>query len=1105
MHEICPIYFHQNTSHFTDHSSIGAVWTECLDLPELGTDFKLGFDTSSAERSLAGSFQSDKWIFHWYCFPSQIQHEPDTSIVDVGNDIIISFSSSSTKTQSDRVWKHAVFRVKGSSLNQFADENGCAYLDKMRAFEHSNQIWLMMLLVNGIVIRVCIGNTDFQFKSTCFWQLNNYVNDPQKALICCEFTGPKSCLISRSDGSMLQVELTDTIIESCDEWSCQLSQESVLQPSYSMFGKLLKAVFSRSDSGIELSSARPISMACIDGMTRYFFTFSHDASLRIWDLTVGKEVFHFFLFQNTSLNNACLKVVSYEERANDTMEVIMGIAAADSVHFVKLTCINSSWKIDECSIESNLPVQPGSIFHDFSITRIEDSATRSEFDAFVLASQPEGFNTRPLILSTRLSHQDGILELRDWNESLGFTLESWSREFSFQVCPWLFTDLLFESLLYYSEDNRIRLKRFKSIDELKDLVINMVRSQSNTLFSGESKENYQHMEWIRFSEIYNQVFANNNSPIRFITLDSRYPMIVTSHGLLALKEMREIDFNARALNDELNRFQRLKFAKNLSDLGAFHEILVNIASVFRVRRLDIHDLIECFPYLEDGFENFIGKLNKHFQDFDFDSLISTLEFKVQDLVKSLDKTMGDFDHVYQHPQISLDINLSIDACSLKNELDYLSCVLCLLCKISIQNLNFQDYIIVQNRVLKIVDRIRVRFARYLIIGVASVYEISKSKEMLNFCYSKKDSINEYISLLSRLLIDNGRLHEASEILRVCPESWSYYYLRAITCLKLGNYEDAKNLFLNIDFESISNMDSDEFCRKILVEFVDSNYEPAKFYFDIATMFADRDFFESALTFTQLSLLKVADDPEDQFKDSLLSKEFSIHVNLRNYEDALACLIKLKNRDNQKDCLQEYINELCRNNEIYRIVNMQFGPLELDMVRILESKASCSDLRDDPNYYEILFAYYSLRGYHKEASKWIAWYAFKISDIDQIEPRTRLSERVKHLLTAVNSLRLEESLEQWIPSPFTEETKFMPALTLNYIEGKYKLSLAKLELIPFVSGLQDLEKELQPEEAIHLCMTAEKYDTAISLATHFNVQYSKIANRFSGDLDALRQE
>ncbi|EIN10816.1 hypothetical protein PUNSTDRAFT_65808 [Punctularia strigosozonata HHB-11173 SS5] len=371
----------------------------------------------------------------------------------------------------------------------------------------------------------------------------------------------------------------------------------------------------------------------------------------------------------------------------------------------------------------------------------------------------------------------------------------------------------------------------------------------------------------------------------------------------------------------------------------------------------------------------------------------------------------------------------------------------------------------------------------------------------------------------------GHHYVARELLSWLPRTPGATYVLSRLCLDTGRIDDAASLFHSLAgvFGESSNILSAEDSQALAgvlpgAKLFDSDFS---FYLHTASLFKSSSDVEHEVQFYQLAI-SVA--PPEQDTSPLWYAVIHGLIGLALYEDAYASLISTPFEKLKRECVPPLVYKMCEDNAVDTLMTFNFAGIADEVENALAFKARNADPRLRPFYSRILFAWYTLRGDHRNAALAMFQRARKLSDALATDSDfMTLSElQLEAYGVAMNSLSLLDEKDAWITlsvpskigserrrlSKYFPESSYSPGtrnvelVTKTDIEYEYALVSARLELVrrepsTIYDGPSVLIRLLPPEAIVMRLSQANRFETAISVARSLKVDMSDIFSRLAG--------
>ncbi|KAF7495733.1 Nuclear pore complex protein [Sarcoptes scabiei] len=300
----------------------------------------------------------------------------------------------------------------------------------------------------------------------------------------------------------------------------------------------------------------------------------------------------------------------------------------------------------------------------------------------------------------------------------------------------------------------------------------------------------------------------------------------------------------------------------------------------------------------------------------------------------------------------------------------------------------------------------------------------------------------------------------------------------------------------------------------------------------------------------MSLKKESDPEYKQHHSAIHSILFTCHLRLGNYVQAYEAMISNEDEDQKHNCLRQFIVNLCESRKFKELVSYPYIGLEDDFVKILQSKAHSSAIKQlvvadnnsmnldaqikkqkehlevnstSPNYYHILYSYFLNTMNYRQAAQAIYDYYRQLSQ-EYVGNETMLRLQSESLLMARNCLKcLDDSKYSWIVKKsikktdqntkknhlkrkhgyfanesdtsiqdYDQENTIIEIVNVDELIREYELIKARLRLLERNSKeFAIAATPLSAEETIILCISASLYEQSFKIAELFDLSFEPI--------------
>ncbi|KZP00045.1 hypothetical protein CALVIDRAFT_320407 [Calocera viscosa TUFC12733] len=357
----------------------------------------------------------------------------------------------------------------------------------------------------------------------------------------------------------------------------------------------------------------------------------------------------------------------------------------------------------------------------------------------------------------------------------------------------------------------------------------------------------------------------------------------------------------------------------------------------------------------------------------------------------------------------------------------------------------------------------------------------------------------------------GHLSVVAEVASWYPKSPAVSFVLGRALLDLKRGEEAADLLEGIasvfEEDSAASL-SDR--QALLAVFPIPEFQATRsfVYQQIASWLEQGSFLQLAVPYWKLAI------------DTALSKTDLAHlwykisaaqIELGLFEDAYTTLMETPYRDQQDSTLRKLIDVMCSSGEGDKLVRMSFAGLQSTVEDILDFKARHQDPLQPPDYSSILYSWHVQRGNYRSAGAAMYHHGRRLGALSnaKLDYQSVTVNQAQAYLAAINCLSLVEPRNAWVvstkadrdPSESSSVTHHIPArlfapgtqereLTrIEDIRREYALSLARLELLPYLQELGTTGVSLSPEDAVAAFAQFGLYDSAFRAAASLQIDMS----------------
>lgn len=346
----------------------------------------------------------------------------------------------------------------------------------------------------------------------------------------------------------------------------------------------------------------------------------------------------------------------------------------------------------------------------------------------------------------------------------------------------------------------------------------------------------------------------------------------------------------------------------------------------------------------------------------------------------------------------------------------------------------------------------------------------------------------------------------------CPKSKQY--MLAYCHLHAGKFSKAVKSFISA---SSGIVEEEYMSSKLLNDDEDSLPQVAKeivYYTKVLPIFEKLDLPEQVITLAQQAIECTRMHDYDANLPVLWSSVFRQSNLLGRHNLALKAIMLNPDHHHKKDCLRTFTMSLCERREFKKLVELQYGDLEDDLVDILQHRSRGTDVTvPEHQYYDLLYAFHIQRGNFKKAASAMYEQSYRIGHgLSKPEGiARRLQEILNCLAACINCLHLVDENNRWILHPLGNDTssgndQYQPFISqgetetsaqkcskviiheLEDVKKEFKLVEMKVKLVEFSSEFppSSLQSTGSAKEISSFLCHVGLYDDAISLSTTFNI-------------------
>ncbi|KAF8335076.1 nucleoporin Nup120/160-domain-containing protein [Cantharellus anzutake] len=354
---------------------------------------------------------------------------------------------------------------------------------------------------------------------------------------------------------------------------------------------------------------------------------------------------------------------------------------------------------------------------------------------------------------------------------------------------------------------------------------------------------------------------------------------------------------------------------------------------------------------------------------------------------------------------------------------------------------------------------------------------------------------------------------ANEVAQWYPRSPAVAYLMGRTLLDLGRAEEAADLLETIAFcfgKQTAHSWDDELLRIVLP----AGVSPDSLFSYWRHLIGVFDGFSLAAQVARFARLALECTDPLEVSDLWL-RLFKADVDLGLYEDAYETIIRNPSNEQQSEFVRQLVTAMCENDEINRLLSLNFIGFQADVEQAILFKARNTDPRQKPDYAQVLHGWYIFRGDYRGAAAAMYQHSRRLGEIQLLQNLDFLEMgtlQAMSLLTSINALSLADTDDAWVeyiapPSEASVRVKVsqhipeeyfasaginFEVVTISEMRREYTLLMSKLRLARESPNLQAaLVRTLTKEDIIAHYVQLGLFDLAMSNARTFRLDMSSI--------------
>ncbi|KAJ3022672.1 UNVERIFIED_CONTAM: hypothetical protein HDU68_009004 [Siphonaria sp. JEL0065] len=393
---------------------------------------------------------------------------------------------------------------------------------------------------------------------------------------------------------------------------------------------------------------------------------------------------------------------------------------------------------------------------------------------------------------------------------------------------------------------------------------------------------------------------------------------------------------------------------------------------------------------------------------------------------------------------------------------------------------------------------------------------------------------------------SGQAETALQLLKFFPkDSYCLQYLEGFVKVKAGEFEGATGVLETAGNCFVGGLSKiqDEDWKLFLDDKV--KVEGALGYFQhVMGLFQEAKAHKHVARFAKIALASMPENQKLEKKElsqSLWKTMFSHSLEAGEFEAAHIYLSENTDLEMRKICIRSFVTSLCQAHKIDDLCcRYTFGSLQSEVEETLLFQARARRVApiptrkdQEPNYHEILYAYYTYHGDNRNASAIMYDYARRLNSVSSLDIggellTTVITEQARAYLASLNSLSLVNVDYQWLlyrvgtgsvldqikkrrkiqpvvlesdygsvagATATTGGSKKQEIVHLSEIRKECALTLAKLNLAQRYRELATSAGLPDPDIAISLLIQDAQFDQSFKLARVFEIGFEQAFGAF----------
>ncbi|KAG0302349.1 hypothetical protein BGZ98_007593 [Dissophora globulifera] len=314
----------------------------------------------------------------------------------------------------------------------------------------------------------------------------------------------------------------------------------------------------------------------------------------------------------------------------------------------------------------------------------------------------------------------------------------------------------------------------------------------------------------------------------------------------------------------------------------------------------------------------------------------------------------------------------------------------------------------------------IEFPIYLAIPRA----VSKFLYQLGILNQKSEEESKYHAGMAQRLSGLGEMKLLSQFLDIVPVTSALAYYRGKVLLSQGKPAQALDQFMAVTTSFGSDIKNVEQELDIMQQdyakgMVRGHAKLDDYFHHVIHLLQEKEAHQEVIRMAQLALCDMLNNAKVQVTETqvrtLLASIFVAAMNIGAYERAFNAMMLISNEPARKHFLRIFVNEMCANGDGAKLGLFAFKGLQDEVERLLLSNAEQASVLSTPDYYQIMYGFYTYKEDFRNAATVMCQYARRLCDASNETDLAveLLSKASAAYLAAINALHLAAPLYNWV--------------------------------------------------------------------------------------------